>query len=324
MGGLEGFGGQGETGFDVLAVGRDVRRRMTQSSIPVGRCVWGAMIIRVVIVVLLFGGLGVWAGEVTKPKMIPFKTALDAKGSSVELRLHVFEPSGDVPKGGRSAIVLFFGGGWVGGAPVQFYPQCEYFAERGMVAISAEYRTRSAHGTSPVECVKDGKSAIRFVRKNAGTMGIDPDRIVAGGGSAGGHVAAATATVKGFEESEEEGGVSARPDALVLFNPVYDNSPEGYGNDRVHAFWRSFSPLHNLSERMPPAIVFLGTKDNLIPVATGERFRDEMRRLGVRSELFLYEGQGHGFFNSRNKEYFEKTTREADRFLTELGFLRGR
>jgi acetyl esterase/lipase len=190
-----------------------------------------------------------------------------------------------------------------------------------MVAISAEYRTAKPHGTTPAECVNDGKSAIRYVRAHAKSLGIDPQRIAAGGGSAGGQIAAATATLTSFDDPDDDPAVSARPDALVLYNPVFDNGPSGYGHDRVKAYWQSFSPLHNLTAKTPPAIVFLGTNDNLIPVATAENFRDTMRKLGVRSELFLYDGQSHGFFNAKNPEYHEKTLAETDRFLTSLGFL---
>lgn len=241
----------------------------------------------------------------------------------VELKLHVFYPEGHQKSDRRAAIVFFFGGGWVGGSPSQFYPQSEYLAERGMVAISVEYRVRSKHGTTPLECVKDGVSAVRWVRSHAKELGIDPGRIASGGGSAGGHVAAATAIDRGIVEDGEDETVSARPDALVLFNPVYDNGPKGYGHDRVRDYWEKISPMHNLDKNTPPTIVFLGTKDRLIPVETAEKYRDLMQEAGVRSELHLYEGQGHGFFNpSKSKESYRKTVKQMDEFLTSLGFLK--
>lgn len=247
------------------------------------------------------------------------------KTDQVELQLHFFRPEGHKADDERAAIVFFFGGGWVGGQPSQFYPQCEYLAKRGMIAISAEYRVRSKHGTSPLECVKDGISAIRWVRSHADELGIDPDRIAAGGGSAGGHVAAGTGTTRGIVEEGEDETVSARPNALVLFNPVYDNGPKGYGHERVKEYWEKISPMHNLDKDTPPTIVFLGTKDRLIPVATAEKYRDLMEEAGVRSELHLYEGQPHGFFNrSRSEEHYRKTVKEMDAFLTSLGFLEPR
>jgi len=241
-----------------------------------------------------------------------------------ELYLHCFSADGHDPKTDRKpAMVFFFGGGWVGGTPKQFYPQCEYLADRGMVAISGEYRVRSRHQTTPFECVKDGKSALCWVRKHAAKLGIDPDRIGAGGGSAGGHVAAAVSTVPGLDEKGEDLSVSCLPNALVLFNPVYDNGPEGFGYTKVKERYTEISPIHNLSEGMPPTIAFLGAKDKLIPVSTGEKFRDQMRKLGNRSELVVYPGQPHGFFNKgRQGDCFSKTMEETDRFFLSLGWLK--
>ena len=240
------------------------------------------------------------------------------KVGDVELKLHIFNPEGHKASDKKPAIVFCFGGGWNGGSPSQFYPQCEHLAKRGMVAISAEYRVKSRNGTTPIECVKDGNSAVRWVRAHAAELGIDPKKLAAGGGSAGGHVAAATGTTKGIIEKGEDVSISSKPDALVLFNPVYDNGPKGYGHSRVKKYWKQISPMHNLDKTTPPTIVFLGTKDSLIPVATAEKYRDLMADAGVKSELFLYEGQPHGFFN---KAKYDETVKEMDRFLVSLGFL---
>ncbi len=241
----------------------------------------------------------------------------------VQLRLHVFEPEQHRSFKKRPCVVFFFGGGWVNGSLSQFYPHCLYLASRGMVAISAEYRVRSRHGTTPFECVEDGKSAIRWVRAHAGELGIDPQRIAAGGGSAGGHVAAATGTVKGLEESSEDQSISARPDALILFNPVFDNSPDGYGYDRVKEHWRQISPMHNIDANTPPTIVFLGTQDKLIPVTTAQKYKELMTQAGRRCDLHLYEGQPHGFFNYRDgaNTYYYQTVIAMAKFLTSLGYL---
>lgn len=241
----------------------------------------------------------------------------------VELKLHIFNPEGHAPAERRPAILFFFGGGWVGGTPSQFYPHCAYLASRGMVAISAEYRTRSQHGTSPRACVMDGKSALRFIRKNAEKLGIDPNRLAAGGGSAGGHIAAAVATTDGFEEEGEDLSVSCRPDALVLFNPVFDNGPEGYGHERVKAYWREISPLHNLDSETPPTLVMLGTRDRLIPVTTAENYQKMMQHKDTRCDLKLYKDQKHGFFNVGNRANYTQTVTDMDRFLESLGYLEG-
>ena len=248
-------------------------------------------------------------------KIIPYKTVGD-----VTLSLHVFNPPDFKAGDERPAIVFFFGGGWVGGSPSQFYNQSRYLASRGMVCLSAEYRVTRAHKTTPAECVKDGKSALRWIRNHAKELGIDPHRLAAGGGSAGGHVAAATGTVPGFDEDGEDTSIPCRPDALVLFNPVFDNGPKGYGHERVKAYWREFSPMHNIDRDTPPTIVFFGTRDNLVPVATAQAYKARMEKAGVRCDLDLYEDQPHGFFN---KSRYYETLLETDRFLTSLGYLKG-
>ena len=250
--------------------------------------------------------------------LIPDEQKTYKKVGNVELQLHIFNPEGHKASDRKPAIVFFFGGGWSGGTPSQFYPQCDYLAKRGMVAISAEYRVKSRNGTSPLECVKDGNSAVRWVRSHADKLGIDPSKLAAGGGSAGGHVAAATGTTKGILEKGEDVSVSSKPDALVLFNPVYDNGPKGYGHSRVKDYWKQISPMHNLDKETPPTIVFLGTKDKLIPVATAKKYRLLMKEAGVRSELLLYKEQAHGFFNTSK---YDETVKEMDRFLVSLGFL---
>jgi acetyl esterase len=252
-----------------------------------------------------------------------YKKVTDTEQEKVALKLHIFEPEGHKQSDRRPVIVFFFGGGWTGGAPDQFYPHSRYFASRGIVAISAEYRVASRHGTSPRACVQDGKSAIRWIRGHAEKLGIDPDKVIAGGGSAGGHVAAATATLKRFNEEGENLDISCRPQALVLFNPVFDTGPEGFAYDRVQEYWHDFSPMHNIDEHTPPTVVFLGTKDKLIPTTTAEKYKKLVMDKGQRCDLHLYEGQAHGFFNFKNHENYVETVIEADKFLVSLGYLEG-
>lgn len=250
----------------------------------------------------------------TPPTVMTFKTLKEG-----ELEMHIFYPADHDPAKPQPVAVFFFGGGWVGGNPSQFFQQCRYLASRGMVAMSAEYRTESKHKTPPSACVEDGKSAIRWIRKNAKILGVDPNRILAGGGSAGGHVAAAAATVTSFDDPSDDLSTSCIPNALALFNPVFDNGPGGYGYDRVEDYWQKISPMHNLTKNTPPTILFFGTNDEYVPVSTTKKYKEKMEQLGGRCELYLYEGQPHGFFNKR--ENFLKTMEQLDPFLVSLGFL---
>ena len=264
--------------------------------------------------------------ELPSPLEIGRRVELYKEIDGIKLHLYIFAPNVHRAGDRRPAVVFFFGGGWKNGSPTQFEPHCRYLASRGMVAATAEYRVESRHKTTPFECVKDGKSAVRWIRTHAVELGIDPDRIAAGGGSAGGHVAAATGVVPGLEEQDEDGGVSAKPNALVLFNPVYDNGPEGYGFDRVKERYREISPFHNIAKEAPPTIVFLGTKDALIPLSTAKAYAAKMEAVGSRCDTHFYEGQPHGFFNKgrSNGKYYAATVREMDRFLASLGWIDGK
>lgn len=248
------------------------------------------------------------------------------KASGDDLRIYRLDPEGHDPKTDkRPAVVFFFGGSWNGGSVAQFEPHANYLAGRGIVAFLADYRVKSRQKTPPLACVEDGKSAIRWVRQNAERLGVDPDKIIAGGGSAGGHVAATTGICDGLEGPNEDLSISSKSEALLLFNPVYDNGPDGYGHDRITEWFPAISPAHNITKGDPPTIVFLGSEDNLIPVSTAKKFRDDQEALGIKSELHVYEGEPHGFFNLKlgqgKKEHFIDTILKTDAFLVDLGYL---
>ncbi|AKP54140.1 alpha/beta hydrolase [Cyclobacterium amurskyense] len=226
----------------------------------------------------------------------------------------------DEQKKDKPAMVFFFGGGWVSGSWEQFRPHALHFSKKGFVTILVDYRVASRQKTSPFDAIEDAKSAMKYVKKNAERLGLDSAKVIASGGSAGGHLAAATATVPGFE-GQDNGIISTKPVALLLFNPVIDNGPAGYGYDRVAERYKDVSPLHNLNTGVPPTLFFLGTKDQLIPVETARYYKTAMEKLGSYCELILYEGQPHGFFNYKNREIYEQTIIETEAFLKKIGLL---
>lgn len=249
-------------------------------------------------------------------RQIVYKTT--AQG---ELQMHLFECE---KHGERPAIVFFFGGGWVGGSVQQFFPHCRHLAALGMVAISAEYRVKNRHGTTPFECVADGKSAVRYLRRHAKELGVDPDRIIAAGGSAGGHVAACTATITGCEDESEEIAISSQPNALVLFNPVVDTTELGYGANRFKDDPRVLSPVHHVRADLPPTILFHGTADTTVPFENVERFCAAMRQVGNECTLMPFEGKKHGFFNYTREEdhrSYNQTIEHTENFLRAHGYI---
>jgi acetyl esterase/lipase len=162
---------------------------------------------------------------------------------------------------------------------------------------------------------------MRWVRAHAQELGVDPQRIAAGGGSAGGHLAAFTGLVAGLDDPNDDLKVSPKPEALVLFNPVFNNGPGQWGHEKVGDRYKEFSPAHNVSSNAPPTIVFLGRKDPLISVKTVEEFQAGMKLAGARCEAFFYDDQVHGFFN--REPWRTRTLIETDKFLASLGWLQG-
>ena len=254
-------------------------------------------------------------------KDVVYKTIGD-----VALHMHIYKHVDRDPEESVPALVLFFGGGWSHGTLLQFAPHCRYFATRGMVTIAAEYRVKNRHGTSPFECVADGKSAVRWVRSHAHDLGIDPDRIAVGGCSAGGHVALCTALIDGFEDKNEEKAISSVPDALVLFNPVVDATKIRRNPDIWEGHAEDISPVHHIGKNLPPAIIFHGTADTVVLFDGVERFCRLMKDSGNRCEIVPFEGMKHAFFNwgkHENKPFVESII-ATDRFLFSLGYLSGK
>lgn len=252
----------------------------------------------------------------------------------IDLRTWIFEPQSHKPADSRPAAVFFFGGGWRSGTPAQFHRHCEYLAARGMVAMTAEYRVRKRHGTLAVDCIADAKSAVRWMRQNAGRLGINPDRIVAGGGSAGGHLAACTGTLREFDEPNEDLTLSSVPNAMALFNPALMLAPHNGRNpfdhermygmpERVGADPMRASPVHHVRRGVPPTIIFHGKADNTVAFFTAEMFTDAMQKAGNRCELSGFDGENHGFFNFGRGDgtAYTQTIQQLDQFLVSLGYL---
>lgn len=239
-----------------------------------------------------------------------------------ELTLHLSLPVDWKPSDKRPAIVFFFGGGWKHGSYVQFVAQSDYFASRGMVAASADYRIESIHHTTPDKCVEDAKSAVRYLRQHASELGLDPEKVVAAGGSAGGHIAACSALIDAFDADSDDRGISAKPNALVLFNPalnIDELALKRHATPEEKARAEAITPNRFIKSGTPPAIMFFGTKDALKEGA--EQYLARAKPLGLRAELWTAEGQSHGFFN--RSPWSQVTAKKADGFLISLGYLKG-
>ncbi len=262
----------------------------------------------------------------SSPPAIRSEARLYRTAPEGDLFLHIYYPPDWKADDSRPAIVFFFGGGWKTGSYRSFVPQAEYFASRGLVAMSADYRIKDKHHTTPDKSVEDAKSAIRWVRSHARELGVDANKIIAAGGSAGGHLAAATALLDDFNAAEDDVSVSCRPCALVLFNPVLnllklpDEKKNAAGVVKLpNELRKLLSPTLYLNKAAPPAILFYGTEDFWMP--EGEEYVAKTKELGVKAELYLADGEKHGFYH--HSPWTEVTMKKADEFLESLGYLKG-
>jgi acetyl esterase len=251
----------------------------------------------------------------------------------MDLQAHLFYTTVTRENPENPAIAFFHGGGWVFGSPEEFFGACKRYAGKGFITISFQYRLSINEdgsyphpGITPVESVKDARSAIRWLRENAKELKIDPDRIVVGGQSAGGQLALSTALAETVNEKTDDLSVSPVPNALVLYSSCV-NTMEAWVDmilgERRKEIW-SISPYHNLRPDMPPVIAFHGEDDCTVLMYTIQLFSERMLELGNRYELITFPGRRHylGEGNEKYARYFDEEIMErTDQFLSELGLM---
>ena len=251
---------------------------------------------------------------------------------TTKLTIDIFYTHRSFERENNTAIVFFHGGGWAFGTPSEFFSTCERYARMGVVTFSVEYRLSIDHGVvpskliSPIECVMDARSAMRWVRENAGKFHIGKNKIVAAGQSAGGHLALCTAMIDEYNEKSDSLSIRCRPDAILLFSACV-NTLEGWCDrllaDRRNKIW-SISPTHNIKRGMPPMIEFHGEYDDQVPIWTVQFFDSAMNKEGNYFEQHTYKGMRHylGEGNPKYSRYFDDDIlKVADEFLRKFNLL---
>ena len=249
-----------------------------------------------------------------------------------KLKVDIFYTDQTFQKENNTAIVFFHGGGWAYGTPGEFFTTCERYAKMGLVTFSVDYRLSIDNGEtpsktiSPIECVMDAKSAMRWVRENAEKLHIDKNKIVTAGQSAGGHLALCTSMIDDYNEKSDNLSISCSPNAVLLFSACV-NAVEGWCDrllgDRRNKIW-SISPFHNVRKGLPPMIEFHGTDDEQVPKWTVQFFQSEMEKEGNYFEQHMYEGRKHylGDGNPKYSRYYDdEILKVADEFLRKYKFL---
>jgi acetyl esterase len=241
----------------------------------------------------------------------------------VELKAHGFLPKDVQPSDRRAAFVFFHPGGWSKGEPAWGYDMCHHYAGFGMVAISFQYRLSAIGGCTPVDAVADVRSAIRWTRQHASTLGIDPNRLLASGVSAGAHLVLCTAMFSLPDDPGDDPAFSPVPNALVLqVAPVSSASDRQFvellqGRHRPE----DYSPASHVRSGLPPMYFIHGTADEIVPYDSVKEFVARMREAGNPCELHAIEGTDHFFTKKSDKV---EALKVMDVFIQGLGYVDGR
>jgi acetyl esterase/lipase len=238
----------------------------------------------------------------------------------MELEAHGFLPKDiDRTGGARSAFVFFHPGGWNMGEPAWGYDFCHHYAAFGMVAISFQYRL-SIGGYTPVDALADVRTAIRWTRKNAGMLGIDPDRVAAGAISAGAHLTLCATMIQGPDSPGDDLSFSPVPNVLVLESAVVN--PE-WGAQFLELMQgkhkpEEYSPSFYVRPGLPPMCFIHGTGDDIVPYDSVKDFVARMKEAGNHCELHTFEGTDHFFTRTSDKI---EALRRMDGFLQGMGYI---
>ena len=250
------------------------------------------------------------------------KDIVFGKGGSIDLTLDVYQPpAGVTPK--RLAIIHLFGGGFFTGNKNAGYivNDAKALGARGYTNISANYRLQT-QGSWPAQ-IHDVKAAIRWTRANAARLGVEPNRIVVAGYSAGGMLSLLAAGTNGRKEFEGDGGnagVSSDVNASIGVYPLASAQiatglfPQGQATPENIA---AASPTSYISDKFAPTIFIHGTKDGTVPVQSSVDFYTKLHALGVPTTLTLIQGADHAFDNNA-PDAVEVMAASIDLFLDRL------
>lgn len=242
------------------------------------------------------------------------------------LDLYLPKPKGKTP---IPCIVVIRGGGWLEGDKNGYAPHSAYLAKKGFAAACIEYRT-SQEAPFPA-AVNDVKAAVRWVRANASKHGIDPNKIGAMGGSAGGHLTLMLGTTDDVPEFEGNGGnpgVSSRVQAIVAMAPagvlefLGHTAAEKIGSTAKflgkrwignQMLWQKASPINYIDPDSAPALIIHSFVDIAVPYESSIRLMNLYEMAGVDAACHFFTIAYHTFWFYDT--YFDNTMELASDFF---------
>lgn len=239
-----------------------------------------------------------------------------------KLNFYVFEPKTTLKN--RPMMLFFIGGSFSVNpvSPARFQHQAKYFSSKGMVTVCVDYRNGRDEGFSPIQAICDVKTAVRWARENSSILGIDPNKIVVCGSSAGSYIAVSSIMFDHINDEDNLQNTDHVPSALVVFSG---------GMDGVDIMRRRYpklikvateiSPIHNIKKCLPQTLWFCGRSER--DYEQNKSFVKRMNDVGNQITFLEYEGMDHGFFHyGRNEnKYFHETIQEMESFLKMGDFL---
>ena len=238
-----------------------------------------------------------------------------------DLEMHLFLPDTAIFEAETPTLVCYHGGSWTEGKPDYFFWAGDHYTQQGWAVAVVEYRIAARHGTLPFASVKDARSAIRWLRKNADQLNIDTSKIVATGNSAGGHLSLATALADNCNEVTDNLEISPIPNALMVIAGVYDLTVDNTSWIRRAARSENLvldiSPNHLMKSGFPPALIVHGSQDSNCPYPTAQYFASEMKALGNKIDFHTIDGGRHFIWFG---EYSEEVGRIRGQYLETLSF----
>jgi pectinesterase len=232
---------------------------------------------------------------------------------AVQLDLYLPKARSEQP---LPCVVVIHGGGWRTGNKERFAKFANRLAEHGFAAACIGYRLLPEVGVQ--QCIEDCKAAVRWVRANAEKHNLDPQRIGAIGGSAGGHLSAMLATSHKSRELEGTGGnagLSSQIQAAVCLATPADMSHFRRQAELPAERQRLISPLTHVDAETAPLLLMHSRADRTVPYEQSERLKQKCLEAGVRVELVALDDAPHAFWNS--PQGFEDVMTRAIRFFND-------
>lgn len=252
----------------------------------------------------------------------PVKEAVYKVIGERELKFYIFEP--EVPGKDRAAILFFIGGsfGKTSRSPADFQHHANYLSSQGVVSICVDYRTGYDEGFTPIQAICDVRSAVRWLREHASELGVDPNKIVVCGSSAGGYISVSAIMFDHMNNEGDNLAVNPVPNLLIIF---------AAGMDAIDIMARRYpelidqaeamSPYHNVQSGLPKTLWMCGTADDLYE--QNKQFAQRMNEAGNEIDFVTYEGMEHGFFlyGRHNNQPLRETMQRMEKFLLSNAYI---